>query len=32
VFGLPLVMLGALVTLIIWLIRRLMRPAMPVPA
>jgi hypothetical protein len=32
IFGLPLVMLGALVALVIWLIRRLMRPAMPVPA
>jgi hypothetical protein len=32
VFGLPLVMLGAIIALIIWLIRRLMRPALPVAA
>lgn len=32
VFGLPLLMLGALVALIVWLIRRLMRPAMPLAA
>ena len=32
VFGLPLVMLGAISALIIWLIRRLMRPALPVAA
>ena len=33
VFGLPLVMLGAFVALVIWLVRRLMRrPAMPVAA
>jgi hypothetical protein len=32
VFGLPLVMLGAIIALVIWLIRRLMRPALPVAA
>lgn len=32
VFGLPLVFLGALVAFVVWLVRRLMRPAMPVAA
>ena len=32
VFGLPLVMLGAFVAFVIWLVRRLTRPAMPVAA
>jgi hypothetical protein len=32
IFGLPLVILGAIVALIIWLVRRFMRPAMPVTA
>jgi cytoskeletal protein CcmA (bactofilin family) len=32
VFGLPLVMLGAFVALVIWLVRRLKRPAIPVAA
>ncbi len=32
VFGLPLVMLGAVFALVIWLVRRLMRPAIPVAA
>lgn len=32
VFGIPLVMLGAFLALIFWLVRRLMRPAMPVAA
>ncbi len=32
VFGLPLVMLGAFVAFVIWLVRRLMRPAIPVAA
>jgi cytoskeletal protein CcmA (bactofilin family) len=32
VFGLPLLMLGALVALIVWLIRRLMHPAIPLAA
>jgi hypothetical protein len=32
IFGLPLLMLGAFVALVIWLVRRLMRPAMPVAA
>ena len=32
VFGLPLVILGAVLALIVWLVRRLMRPAMPVAA
>ena len=32
VFGLPLVMLGAFVALVFWLVRRLMRPAIPVAA
>lgn len=32
IFGLPLVMFGAVVALIIWLVRRLMRPALPVAA
>lgn len=31
-FGLPLLMLGAFVAFVIWLVRRLMRPAMPVAA
>lgn len=31
-FGLPLVMLGAFIALIVWLIRRLSRPALPVTA
>jgi hypothetical protein len=32
VFGLPLVILGAFVALVIWLVRRLKRPAIPVAA
>jgi|SRR5271166_591981 len=32
VFGLPLAIFGAFVALIIWLVRRLMRPAMPIAA
>jgi hypothetical protein len=32
VFGLPLVMLGAFVALVVWLVRRLIRPAIPVAA
>lgn len=32
VFGLPFVILGALIALIIWLVRRYSRPAMPIPA
>jgi cytoskeletal protein CcmA (bactofilin family) len=32
VIGLPLLMLGSLVALIVWLIRRLMRPAIPLAA
>lgn len=32
IFGLPLMFLGALVALIIWLVRRFARPAVPVPA
>jgi hypothetical protein len=32
VFGLPLVILGAVLALIVWLVRRLMRPAIPVAA
>jgi hypothetical protein len=32
VFGLPLVIFGAFVAFIVWLVRRLMRPAMPVAA
>jgi hypothetical protein len=32
VFGLPLAIFGALVAFIVWLVRRLMRPAMPVAA
>jgi len=32
IFGLPFVVLGALIALIVWLIRRLNRPAMPVAA
>jgi hypothetical protein len=31
-FGLPLVMLGAFIALLVWLIRRLSRPAVPVAA
>lgn len=32
IFGLPLVILGAFIALIVWLIRRLIRPPMPVAA
>jgi hypothetical protein len=32
VFGLPLVIFGAFVAFVVWLVRRLMRPAMPVAA
>lgn len=32
IFGLPMVLLGAFIALIIWLIRRLTHPAMPVTA
>ena len=32
VFGLPLAIFGAFVALVVWLVRRLMRPAMPVAA
>ncbi len=32
IFGLPLVMFGAVIAFIIWLVRRLMRPAVPVAA
>ncbi len=32
VFGLPFVFLGALIALIIWLVRRYSRPSMPMPA
>jgi len=32
IFGLPLVVLGAFIALIVWLIRRLLRPAIPAPA
>ena len=32
VFGLPLVIFGAVIALIVWLVRRLMRPALPVAA
>jgi len=32
IFGLPFVVLGAFVALIVWLVRRLTRPAMPLPA
>jgi len=32
VFGLPLVIFGAVIALIVWLVRRLMRPALPVVA
>ena len=32
IFGLPLVILGAIVALIIWLVRRFMRPSVPVAA
>lgn len=32
IFGLPLVLLGAFIALIVWLIRRLTHPAMPVTA
>lgn len=32
IFGLPLVALAGLVFLIVWLVRRLTRPSMPVPA
>ena len=32
VFGLPFVVLGALIALIVWLVRRFSRPALPVPA
>jgi hypothetical protein len=32
IFGLPLLVLGAFIALIIWLIRRFARPAVPVPA
>jgi len=32
IFGLPLVILGAIVALIIWLVRRFMRPSVPVTA
>jgi hypothetical protein len=32
IFGLPLVFFGAVIAFIIWLVRRLMRPALPVAA
>lgn len=32
IFGLPLVMLGAFIALVVWLIRRFTRPAVPVTA
>jgi hypothetical protein len=32
VFGLPFVFLGALIALIVWLVRRFTRPSVPVPA
>ena len=32
VFGLPLVLLGAMIALIVWLVRRLMRSSVPVTA
>jgi len=32
IFGLPLVLLGALIALLVWLVRRLIRPNMPVTA
>ena len=32
IFGLPLVILGAFIALIVWLVRRLLRPAVPVTA
>jgi hypothetical protein len=32
IFGLPLVLLGAFVALIVWLVRRLLRPAVPAAA
>lgn len=32
IFGLPLVLLGALIALIIWLVRRLIKPAVPAAA
>lgn len=32
IFGLPLVFLGAVVAFLVWLVRRLTRPSVPVPA
>jgi hypothetical protein len=32
IFGLPLVIFGAVIALIVWLVRRLIRPAVPVAA
>jgi hypothetical protein len=32
IFGLPLVILGAFIALIVWLVRRLLRPAVPAAA
>jgi len=32
IFGLPLAILGAFIALIVWLVRRLMRPPMPITA
>lgn len=32
IFGLPLVVLGAFIALIVWLVRRLLRPAVPAAA
>lgn len=32
IFGLPLVVLGAFIALIVWLVRRFTRPSLPVPA
>jgi cytoskeletal protein CcmA (bactofilin family) len=32
IFGLPLVLFGLLIALVVWLIRRMMRPSVPAPA
>jgi hypothetical protein len=32
IFGLPLILLGAFIALIVWLVRRLTRPAVPAAA
>jgi len=32
IFGLPLILLGAFIALIVWLVRRLIRPAVPAAA